>query len=117
MGGDYRIIEVRESILADNDAEEDGIPVTFLGKPFSAPKGHAFFAEKLGSVVLPAFILRKEDGKHKVVFGKPMHIGTGQDSCDGMVSLTVRLTAMMEQTIRENPTQWVWFRRLWNTYS
>ena len=104
-------------IMADNDGGEAGIPVTFFGKPFSAPKGHAFFAEKLGCSVLPAFILRKENGRHKLVFGKPMHIEDGQGSSDGVVSLTVRLTEIMERTIRENPTQWIWYRRLWNTFS
>lgn len=104
-------------ILADNDAGENGLPVTFMGRPFSAPKGHAFFAEKLGCPVLPAFILRKEDGKHKVVFGEPLHLEVGQGPGKGPVPLTVRLTEIMERTIRENPTQWIWYRRLWNTFS
>ncbi len=104
-------------ILADSDAGEGGIRVEFFGKPFSAPKGQVYFSEKFGSPVVPAFMIRREDGRHKLVFGQPMHLEEGQESGGGEVSLAVSLTRVLEKTIRENPAQWIWYRRLWNTFA
>ena len=104
-------------ILADSDAGEGGIPVDFFGKPFSAPRGQVYFSEKFGAPVIPAFMIRREDGRHKLVFGNPMHLEKGQEPGAGEVALAASLTGILEKTIRDNPTQWIWYRRLWNTFA
>ena len=32
-----------------------------------------------------------------------------------LLRFTERMTAILEQVIRENPTQWLWFQKRWNT--
>ena len=32
-----------------------------------------------------------------------------------MSDFTVRMTGIVEDIIRENPTQWLWFQKRWNT--
>jgi KDO2-lipid IV(A) lauroyltransferase len=32
-----------------------------------------------------------------------------------MLDYTARMTKIVEQVIRDNPTQWLWFQKRWNT--
>ncbi|MBQ9616538.1 MAG: lysophospholipid acyltransferase family protein, partial [Selenomonadaceae bacterium] len=56
--------------LADQDAGPGGAFIEFLGKTASTPMGPAVFSNKFHSPVLPAFILRRPDGRHRVVIGE-----------------------------------------------
>lgn len=101
--------------LADQDAGPGGAFIDFLGKPASTPMGPAVFARKFGAPVLPAFILRKPDGTHRVVLGEVMHYEDHGDPDKDLYDFTVRMTRLLERVIRENPTQWLWFQKRWNT--
>ena len=102
--------------LADQDAGPGGAFIDFLGKTASTPLGPAVFAKKFGSPVVPAFILRRSDGRHKVWLGKPMHFDKSSGDTDQeLYDMTVEMTRILERVIRENPTQWLWFQHRWNT--
>ncbi|MBP5199906.1 MAG: lysophospholipid acyltransferase family protein [Schwartzia sp.] len=101
--------------LADQDAGPGGAFIDFLGRTASTPLGPAVFAKKFGSPVVPAFILRRPDGRHKVWLGKPMHFADSGDTDKDLYDMTVELTRILERVIRENPTQWLWFQHRWNT--
>ena len=58
--------------LADQDAGPGGAFLPFLGRIASTPMGPAVFAHKFNSPVVPAFILRQPNGRHKVVIGEVM---------------------------------------------
>ena len=78
--------------------------------------GRTRFAKKFGSPVVPAFILRRPDGRHKVWLGKPMHFDKSSGDTDQeLYDMTVEMTRILERVIRENPTQWLWFQHRWNT--
>ncbi len=101
--------------LADQDAGPGGAFIEFLGKTASTPMGPAVFARKFKSPVLPAFILRKPDGRHKVVIGEVLRYEDTGDSDKDLLNFTIRMTRILEQIVRENPTQWIWFQKRWNT--
>jgi len=101
--------------LADQDGGPGGALVNFLGRPAATPMGPAVFARKFHSPVLPAFILRQPGGKHKVVIGEIMRYEDTGDSDKDLYDFTVRMTQIVEDIIRENPTQWLWFQKRWNT--
>ena len=101
--------------LADQDAGPGGAFIKFLGKTASTPMGPAVFARRFNAPVLPAFILRKEDGRHLVKIGEPMHFEDTGDTDADLLRFTEKMTAILEQVIRENPTQWLWFQKRWNT--
>ena len=42
-----------------------------------------------------------------------MH-STGDTDKD-LFDFTVKMTKIIEDVIRENPTQWLWFQKRWNT--
>ena len=101
--------------LADQDGGPGGAFIEFLGRTASTPLGPAVFSRKFKSPVLPAFILRQPNGKHKVVIGEIMHCPNTGDSDRDLHEFTVQMTAIVERIIRENPTQWIWFQHRWNT--
>lgn len=101
--------------LADQDGGPGGALIDFLGRPAATPMGAAVFARKFHAPVIPAFILRQPDGKHKVLVGEVMRYEDTGDTDKDLYDFTVRMTRILEQVIRENPTQWLWFQKRWNT--
>ena len=101
--------------LADQDAGPGGAFIKFLGKTASTPMGPAVFARRFNAPVLPAFIIRKEDGRHLVKIGEIMRFEDTGDTDADLLRFTEKMTKILEEVIRENPTQWLWFQKRWNT--
>ncbi len=101
--------------LADQDAGPGGAFINFLGKTASTPLGPAVFARRFNAPVVPAFILRKENGRHIVKIGEIMHFEDTGDTDADLLRFTEKMTKILEEVIRENPTQWLWFQKRWNT--
>lgn len=101
--------------LADQDAGYNGVFVNFLGKMASTPLGPAVFAKRFKSPVVPVFIVRTPEGGHTVLVNKPLYFeNTGNETID-LTSITAKMTCIIEDTIREYPTNWLWFQKRWNT--
>ena len=101
--------------LADQDAGPGGAFIEFLGKTASTPMGAAVFAKKFNSPIVPAFILRQPDGHHRVEIGEIMRYEDTGDSDKDLFDLTYKMTKFLEKKILDNPTQWLWFQKRWNT--
>ena len=101
--------------LADQDGGPGGAFINFLGKVASTPMGPAVFAKKFNSPVLPAFIIRQPDGRHLVKILEVMHFEDTGNTDEDLFKFTEKMTKILEQVIRENPTQWLWFQKRWNT--
>ena len=101
--------------LADQDAGPGGAFIEFLGRTASTPMGPAVFSRKFGSPVVPAFILRQSDGRHKVIVGEAMRYEDHGDTDKDLLDFTIKMTKIVDNIIRENPTQWIWFQKRWNT--
>ncbi|MBR0103182.1 MAG: lysophospholipid acyltransferase family protein [Selenomonadaceae bacterium] len=101
--------------LADQDAGPGGAFIKFLGKTASTPMGPAVFSRRFNAPVLPAFIIRKEDGRHLVKIGEVMHFEDTGDTDADLLRFTQKMTKILEDVIRQNPTQWLWFQKRWNT--
>lgn len=101
--------------LADQDGGPGGAFINFLGKVASTPMGPAVFSKKFNSPVLPAFIIRQPDGRHLVKIFEVMHFEDTGDTDGDLFRFTEKMTRILEQVIRENPTQWLWFQKRWNT--
>ena len=101
--------------LADQDAGPGGAFIDFLGRLASTPMGPAVFSRKFNAPVIPAFILRQEDGRHRVIVGEALRYEDHGDTDRDLYDFTVRMTRILERVVRENPTQWLWFQKRWNT--
>ena len=101
--------------LADQDAGPGGAFLDFLGKTASTPMGPAVFSKKFNSPVLPAFIIRKPNGRHLVKIFDVLKFEDTGDTDGDLFRFTEKMTRILESVIRENPTQWIWFQKRWNT--
>jgi len=101
--------------LADQDAGPGGAFIDFLGKTASTPMGPAVFSKKFNSPVLPAFIIRQPNGRHLVKIFEPLKFEDTGDTDGDLFRFTEKMTRILETMIRENPTQWIWFQKRWNT--
>ncbi|MDR3071104.1 MAG: lysophospholipid acyltransferase family protein [Endomicrobium sp.] len=102
------------AILGDQDAGHEGIFLPFFGRLVSTPRGPAFFALRAGSPIFTAFGVRQEDGSMKMKIEELAMPNTGDDEKDIEIINSI-YNKRLEEVIRENPDQWFWFHRRWNT--
>ncbi|MCA6071557.1 MAG: lysophospholipid acyltransferase family protein [Endomicrobium sp.] len=104
------------AILGDQDAGRQGIFLPFFGRLASTPKGPAFFAIRAGSPIITAFGVRQKDGSMKMKVEEIPMPNTGNEEKDIEI-INSTYNNRLEKVIRENPDQWFWFHRRWNTLS
>jgi len=102
-------------MLADQDAGNDGLFVNFLGRTASVFRGPAYLAFRTGCPILPAAILRQDDGRHRLVFTPPLEVDPSWDEETAIRELTRHHTARLEAFIRGHPEQYFWVHRRWKT--
>jgi lauroyl/myristoyl acyltransferase len=98
------------AVLVDRPLEEDGVPVTFFGRPTRVPGGAATLALRTGAPVVPAALVRDPHGH-----GYLAHIGppiVGESGNDASVVMQ-RVMSWLEGIIRRYPDQWFMFRQMW----
>ncbi|MFH1858276.1 MAG: lysophospholipid acyltransferase family protein [Candidatus Omnitrophota bacterium] len=118
-------------ILADQDIDSiDGIFVPFFGKEAYTPVAPARFSMASGAPVIPCFMVREENGRHRLVVEDPIWPPEGRaspgvkipggppkgvDKEEAVFRLTQGWMAITESYIRRYPDQWVWMHRRWKT--
>jgi KDO2-lipid IV(A) lauroyltransferase len=105
-------------VLLDQDANrEEGLFVSFFGRPASTRSGPLALASLRGTPVLPAFIRRSPDGRSHVLEIHPalqLEPGASDDE-EVLRRNTQQVTAVIEEVIRKSPGQWIWTHRRWRT--
>jgi KDO2-lipid IV(A) lauroyltransferase len=102
------------AILGDQDAGDKGIFLPFMGRVASTAKGPAFFALRAGSPIITAFGVYQKDGSMKMKLEELQMPNSGDEEKD--IEIINRIyNTRLEQVIKENPDQWFWFHRRWNT--
>ncbi|MDR0820043.1 MAG: lysophospholipid acyltransferase family protein [Endomicrobium sp.] len=102
------------AILGDQDAGEHGVFLPFFGRLASTPKGPAFFAVRAGSPIITAFGVCQKDGSMKMKIEELPMPDTGDKEKDIEIINSI-YNKRLEEVIRQNPEQWFWFHRRWNT--
>ena len=101
--------------FADQDAGPGGLFIDFLGRLASTPRGPATFARRLKVPIIPVFIVRRPEGGHRILLQPSFtYEDTGDETAD-LYNLTVRMTRIIEDVIRQYPDEWLWFQKRWNT--
>ena len=103
------------TVLADRDFSGSGVVLDFLGKKALIPKGTAVFSLRSGAAILPVFLTRSSDGfilKIEEPIVPPENI-TKQDEDAASIELMNKYIKIIENKIREDPSQWLMFRKFW----
>ncbi len=102
-------------LIDQNTAWYEGVFVDYFGRPACTTNGLALLALHSGAPVLPAFAIRLEDGRYRLVIGPEVEIiNTGDKDAD-VIANTQLFTKMIEQTVRSHPDQWLWVHQRWKT--
>lgn len=92
--------------LIDQDTKVESVHVPFFGQPASTPVVPAKMALRSKLPVLTGFITRKPEGGHRVRIERV-------ELPDDATAATALLTQKIEEAIRAQPTEWVWFHDRW----
>ena len=101
-------------VLLDQDARSAGIRVPFLGHPASTPYGPVKMAAKMGSRVVPLFMVRRPDG-----ISHDLHLLPALEGKDGLPfgqdeEYSVALcNEVLGTWIRRHPDHWMWLYPRW----
>lgn len=98
------------AVLVDRPLEEDGVAVTFFGRPTRVPSGAATLALRTGSPVVPAALVRDPDGRGYLAHIGPPIVGHRGDDASVVMQ---GIMSWLEGIIRRYPDQWFMFRRMW----
>ena len=101
-------------VLLDQDFGENGIVVPFMGIPASTPFGPVKMAERIGSAVVPMFIVRRPDGVHHDLFIQPALGEAGGLPFGKDVEASLELcNDSLSEWITRYPGQWMWLYPRW----
>ncbi len=105
-------------VVLDQDARrEEGVFVSFFGRPASTRSGPLALASARGIPVLTAFVRRAPDGRSHCLRIQPsLQLAPGASDDEEILRRNVQqVTAVIEREIRESPGQWIWTHRRWRT--
>jgi len=101
-------------VLDQNMKRNRGIFVDYFGRPACTSPGLALLSAQTGAPVLPAFMLREPDGRHRVHVLDPLPPPERADK-EAIRQATQEYTAVIERFVRAHPDQWIWLHRRWRT--
>ena len=101
-------------VLDQNMKRNRGIFVDYFGRPACTSPGLALLSAQTGAPVLPAFMLREPDGRHRVHVFDPLPPPASADKAI-IRQATQEYTTIIERFVRAHPDQWIWLHRRWRT--
>ena len=101
------------ALLIDQDIKAASVSVPFFGRPARTPAAAAALALRRGLPIVPCFAARRPEGGQRFTIMAPMYATPTGDRRHDVVELTRRFTAVLEDRIRQNPAEWVWWHKRW----
>ncbi|MDP2940977.1 MAG: lysophospholipid acyltransferase family protein [Candidatus Omnitrophota bacterium] len=102
-------------IPVDQNFGTAGVFVDFFGRKAATATGPVIFAQRTGAALLPCFIVRQPDNRHKLIFEPALKLEQGKDSRETVVINIQKITCIIEAYIRRYPAEWGWIHRRWKS--
>jgi len=104
-------------VLIDQHTNVAGVYVPFFDRPAFTPTAVAKIALASGAAVVPMANYRGRDGRYVIRVLPAIPVPTlaqrGRSKDDAVTAITAECSLAVEQMIRLDPTQWVWFHHRW----
>ena len=100
------------TMLADQKMN-DGIAVSFFGRPAMTAPALAALALRFDCDVLPARVERLGGAHFRLTVFPPLPLPRTGDSHAHVAALMTQVNAILEAWIRDRPEQWFWVHRRW----
>jgi len=117
MGKIFKVLKENEVVgimMDQNVSWREGVFVDFFGRPACTTRQFAEIALQTGAAVMPSFIIRKDDGRYRIVISETELIRTGDYDRDVLLN-TQKFTTIVEGFVRKYPEQWFWLHQRWKT--
>jgi len=105
------------AVVADRDFTQNGRVMDFLNRKALIPKGAALFASKTGAGIVPVFFMREENNEFSLHISDPIYpssiVSNGQVDDEILLEMMEKYKSVIEQKVKEYPTQWLMFRQFW----
>ena len=92
---------------------KDGVLVPFFGRLASMSAGAIRIALKLGTPICFAIIIRQKKGKHRMIIHQSLELQKTEDLEKDIVTNVKKIVPLMENYIRQYPSEYVWFYKIW----
>jgi KDO2-lipid IV(A) lauroyltransferase len=102
-------------LIDQNVAWQEGIFVNFFGRLACTTDGLALLAVHTEAPVIPAYILRLDNGKYRMIIQPEMEVVRTDDPKKDVLINTQNFTKAIEDTVRQYPDQWLWVHHRWKT--
>ncbi len=102
-------------LIADEQQRRGGLPVPFFGRPAYTVPGPAILSLKTGAPILPMFLLREHGFPNTLEIRSPIEIERTSDEKRDIEILTAKFTKVIEEIVRQYPSQWTWLNRRWKS--
>lgn len=100
-------------LVGDRDFFGNGLDLPFFGRQVKIPRGPAAFALRTGAPIVPAFLVREEDGSYRFFLERPITVPEGLPKEEAVRRMTEACVEVMSRAIRKYPTQWYMFQEFW----
>jgi KDO2-lipid IV(A) lauroyltransferase len=101
--------------IDQNFGSGGGVYVDFFGQKAATATGPAVFAMRTGAMILPMFIVKQDDGTHKIIIEPPVPVDERGDERASIETAMAKITHLIEQYIRRYPHEWAWMHRRWKS--
>lgn len=95
----------------DLNVSGGGAYVDFFGQLVPTFKGPAVLALRTGAPIVPVFVVRGADGRHRVIIEPAVQYEASDDSNQDVLTLTAKLSKIVEKYVRTYPEEWLWIHR------
>ncbi len=102
-------------IPLDQNFGTGGVFVEFFGQKAATATGPVVFAARTGAVILPIFIARDADDRHKIMTEPHFAIATKATDEETIQYNVAKITGIIETYIRRYPHEWGWMHRRWKS--
>lgn len=92
---------------------DQGVEVFLFGQKTRIPAGAAYFARRLGTPMIPAFVSRLPDGGFWAQVFPAVPVTRGEDAASDVQRAMQSVAHALEQAIGSRPESWYMFREMW----
>ncbi|MGX6960188.1 MAG: lipid A biosynthesis lauroyl acyltransferase [Rickettsia endosymbiont of Pentastiridius leporinus] len=109
-----KAIKERESIAMLVDQKmNDGIEVSFLGRPAMTANAIAKIALQYGYPIVPCQIIRTKGSYFKAIVHPTLSFKQTSDSKIDSYNIMLNINQILGEWVKQNPSQWFWFHNRW----
>jgi KDO2-lipid IV(A) lauroyltransferase len=106
---------VHVALLCDRAYPEDSVTVDFFGRPTPFLRSPALLARLCRCPIVPCYLVANGDSSYRSWFGEPLMVDREADRESEDRRVMGAVARVIEQGIREDPSQWYNFFDYWGT--